>query len=71
MAKEHGYSGPCLECIFPKCLQEMTAKEKHLLKLEERKKRIIAEWKAGKTVKELAREFKLSVWTIYGVTNGK
>lgn len=77
MAKERSYSGPCLPidkepgCPFLKCLQEMTAKERHFQKLEERDKRIRTAKKNGESVKQLAHEYKLSTYMIYKIIGGK
>ena len=61
-AKERSYYGVCLDCPFPKCLED--DKEIRRAEREARDKIICEFFEQGKKIKEIAESFGLTTETI-------
>jgi len=70
VARNNGYFGLCLECPFPKCLYDISRKDRHD-KYSIRNRHIKADWKRGKNIKELVADYNLHYRTITRIINGK
>jgi len=65
-ARELGYYGLCLECPFPKCLEE-PGNSVETARKDIRNREIIKLLRDGKTKKEIAEIFGLSRITVNGI----
>ena len=71
MAKAAGYSGPCLECPFEVCFEELGGHGITKSRTQRRDERIRQDRRTGMSIEELAVKYGRNKRTIARAINGR
>ena len=66
-AKELGYTGTCLECPFPECIEVDLDFSPTRFKRSWRNEEIRRKWKQGESPKDIAKKFDIDMRTVLRV----